>query len=117
MSANNFSVQYCKELAKANGWKKDSRRNVVEIDGERWSFSVSQKRNGFVECRQCYEDTVGFITYIPETSQLMSYRVGKGKYQERFCVSRIASSGLKAYNVSPHTVEMVHLPAQLVPNQ
>jgi len=105
MSANNQSIKFCKELSLANGWDKDSKRNVVTFDGEQWSFSVSKLINNQVECRQCYEDTVGFITYIPTRGTVMYYRMYDGQHQQ-FNVSRVSRNGVKSYNVSRHIIEM-----------
>lgn len=91
---NNYSRNKCNEIAKNNGWKKESIRNVVEVNGEKWSFSVHTANKP--ECRQTYEDTVGFIGYELFSGNMVKYRVNDfSKYR----VSRISPSGIKAYNV------------------
>lgn len=105
MSANNQSIKICKEIATINGWDKDGKRNVVTIDGEKWSFSLSSGKRNIVECRQCYEDTVGFITLNISKNMLMYYRMYSGEFN-KFNISRVARNGLKSYNVSRHIIEM-----------
>lgn len=99
---NNFSRKYCKEICKKMGWKKEPMRNVVFYGGEKWSFSLHGK---IPECRQTYEDTVGFIgTDLNGT--MRKYRV---KDYNNYSVSRISPSGLKAYNVKTVESEMEEL--------
>jgi len=92
--ANNNSKTICKAITEKFGWTKESRRNVVTIDNEKWSFSVSSNAL-MLECRQTYEDTVGFITQLPN-GKLMRMRVGS--YAD-YPVSRISPKNVKAYNV------------------
>lgn len=105
-TANNESIKICKAIAKHNGMDKEPRRNVVVYNGEKWSFSVSELKYHQVECRQCYEDTVGFITYIPSLNAVKYFRFGSYNYQHRFLVSRVSASGIKAFNVNRHIIEM-----------
>ena len=96
---NNESRATCSILALERGWIKEKMRNVVTVDGEKWSFSVSSDTP---QCRQTYEDTVGFIT-LTKTGDLMKYRV---KSYAWFSVSRISPKGIRAYNVSVKKKEM-----------
>ena len=93
MQANNYSRIKCKELCEDRGWKKDKHRNVVDINGKKWSFSIYSSNP---ECRQTYEDTVGFIGYSEVTGKLKCFSVNDFS---SFSVSRISPSGLKAHNV------------------
>ena len=86
-----MSKKICAQIASKKGWQKELHRNVVKINGEKYSFSVS---TFLAECRQCYEDTSGFITLINGT--LKKYTV---KDFSNFTVSRISPSGIKAYNI------------------
>lgn len=104
VTANNASIKLCKDFAKSNGWEKVGHRNVVIVNGEKWSFSVSEVRNYNVECRQCYEDTVGFISYVPSLNKVLYYRVSN--MNNHYTVSRVTSKGVKAYNVLRHLNEM-----------
>lgn len=90
---NNDSRMKCKELSVLNNWKKDKTRNVVEVDGEKWSFSVFRD---YPECRQTYEDTVGFIGFNEASGRLGKYRIVDLTTRK---LSRISPSGIKAYNV------------------
>jgi hypothetical protein len=90
---NNYSKSKCKEICNSFGWKKDSYRNVVEINGEKWSFSVY---NTVPQCRQTYEDTVGFIAYDFITEKITKYRI---KDYSAYTISRISPTGTKAYNI------------------
>ena len=94
MQNNNISKMICKEISKKNGWDKETRRNVVTVGGEKWSFSVSSNPL-LAECRQTYEDTVGFITKMPNGKILMK----RMKSYANIPISRMASNGTKAYNV------------------
>ena len=89
---NNRSRNLCSSIATEKGWKKDTHRNVVEINGEKWSFSVATFNP---QCRQTYGDTNGFITLMRDGT-LKKYKV---KNFDNFTVSRISPSGIKAYNV------------------
>lgn len=86
------SKAVCRKIASERGWKKELHRNVIIINGEKWSFSVSTFNP---ECRQVYADTVGFLTLL-KNGTLKKYRV---KDFNLFSVSRISSSGVRAYNI------------------
>lgn len=101
-TANNESIRNCKELINQFGWEKEGRRNVVLIDGEKWSFSTTNKSPNYAECRQCYEDTVGFITMNTKSNKMYSHRVDDF---DKYTVSRITSKGLKSHNVIKHVIE------------
>jgi len=90
---NNDSRMKCKEISVLRNWKKDKNRNVIEVDGEKWSFSVFQD---YPECRQTYNDTVGFIGLNAKTGCLGKYRIRDLTTRK---LSRISPSGIKAYNV------------------
>ena len=97
------SKKICAQIASEKNWKKEHHRNVVTINGEKYSFSVS---TFLAECRQCYEDTSGFITLI--NGSLKKYTV---KDFSNFTVSRISPSGIKAYNIiirDPNQLESVN---------
>jgi len=100
LTANNQSIEFCRQFSKINNLKKDSRRNVIEYNGELYSFSVSKVKNGMVECRQCYGDTVGFITFVPSMNRVYMHRIGHD--YSRFSVTRVTSKGIKAFNVDRH---------------
>lgn len=100
LTANNQSINFCRELSKLNNLNKETRRNVFEYDGELYSFSVSKVKSGMLCCRQCYGDTVGFITYDPDTNKL--YRFRNGTDYSRYSVTRMTTTGIKAYNVNQH---------------
>lgn len=102
ISVNNQSIQSCKEIAVRNGWEKESRRNVVLIDGEKWSFSTTNNNKHKAECRQCYADTVGFITNNTESNTMYSLRVGD---HNSYSVTRVMANGIKAHNITKHVVE------------
>ncbi|AMR57856.1 hypothetical protein vB_PsyM_KIL4_0132 [Pseudomonas phage vB_PsyM_KIL4] len=93
MTPNNISRLAVKRVALTKGWGYEARRNVVVIKGEKWSFS--QSNFGVGDCRQCYEDTVGFVTesdgvlYCKRIADKSSIGV----------VSRLTPSGLKAYSI------------------
>lgn len=90
---NNDSRMKCKELSVVRNWKKDKNRNVLEVDGERWSFSIFRDNP---ECRQTYEDTVGFIGLHAGSGRLGKYRIRDLTSRK---LSRISPSGVKAYSV------------------
>lgn len=96
---NNTSRCICAQMARKYNWKKDNVRNVVTVNGEKWSFSVSDFAP---QCRQTYEDTKGFITLCRDNS-LKFYRVSNFS---KFRISRVSPSGLKAYNVVVKEKEM-----------
>lgn len=93
MTSNNDSRNLVKNIAKKNKWHKESKRNVVTIHNEKWSVAVNNKR---IECRQLYEDCVGFISIDYETNDATRYRI---KDLTKYKVSRISPSGIKAYDV------------------
>ena len=102
MNNQNQSRNTCRELAIQMGWKKDRNRNVIETsDGELWSFSV-YTNSTYPECRQVYEDTVGFIGVDYETRQMVKYRVRNFAHHK---VSRISPSGVRAFNVRAYIGE------------
>jgi hypothetical protein len=87
-----MSKKICAQIASEKGWQKELHRNVVKINGEKYSFSVS---TFLAECRQCYEDCCGFITLMKDGT-LKKYTV---KDFSNFTVSRISPKGIKAYNI------------------
>ena len=98
------SKKICAQIASEKGWKKEHHRNVVTVNGEKYSFSVS---TFLAECRQCYADTTGFITLMKDGT-LKKYTV---KDFSNFTVSRISPSGIKAYNIiirDPNQLESVN---------
>lgn len=97
---NNFSKSYCKEICKKMGWEKEPMRNVVAYNGEKWSFSLHG--NDAPECRQTYEDTVGFIG-VDSRGNMKKFRV---KDYNKYKVSRISPNGTKAYNIKPDLKDM-----------
>lgn len=94
-TANNESRTQCCVMSASRGWTKDKMRNVVTVNGEKWSFSV-YSNNKTPECRQVYEDTVGFIGQDQISGTMVKYRV---KDFTKHKVSRISPSGVKAYNI------------------
>lgn len=95
-TANNESRAQCVVTVNSHiGWVKDKKRNVITADGEKWSFSVYSNPKT-PECRQVYEDTVGFIGYDQMSGRMVKYRVANW---QKYKVSRISPSGVKAYNV------------------
>lgn len=91
---NNISKHIVKEVAESNGWVKDGVKNVVTVSGEKWSVSVRTTEK--IECRQVYENCVGFISIDCETKHPTFYRIDNLK---DYAVSRISPDGTKAYNV------------------
>jgi hypothetical protein len=89
---NNTSRSICSTIAHQNGWTKETHRNVILINGKKWSFSVSSFNP---ECRQVYEDTEGFIT-LTSSGVLKKYKI---KDFSKLTVSRISPTGVKAYSV------------------
>jgi hypothetical protein len=100
MQNNNISKLICKELSQKHGWIKESRRNVVDVEGEKWSFSVSAS-NQVAECRQVYADTVGFITKLP-SNKILKFAV---KCHDAYPVSRISTNGIKAHSIIIHDLD------------
>lgn len=96
---NNISREKCKLVCDKMGWTKDKRRNVVTINGEKWSWSFYKNTP---ECRQTYEDTVGFIGMDQFSENMVKYRV---KNYNNHTISRISPSGLKAYNVALKSIK------------
>jgi hypothetical protein len=107
MGNNNFSRKYCSEIAMKNSWDKDAMRNVVSINEEKWSVTLAKTDKA--ECRQTYDDCVGFITIDPTSMIAQQYRVNK---LNDFSVSRISPSGKKAYNVVLDVNQGINIPCQ-----
>ena len=102
MQNNNLSKSICKEVCEKYDWVKEGRRNVVVYNGKKWSFSVSSAQNKS-ECRQVYEDTVGFITQMP-SGKLVKFPVTNFSL---FPVSRITAGGIRAHNVVIKDMKMM----------
>ena len=81
------------------GKKEKGKRNVVSIRGKKYSFSVSSERP---ECRQCYEDTSGFVTMFG--NELFIYPVTD---YDNYTVSRISPTFIKAYNVQVDVEDLI----------
>lgn len=96
MQRNNLSRKYCKEFAEKNKIVKETYRNVITINGNRWAFCVNDHNNHRVSCRQTYEDCIGFISYDPIYKNYKFFKVNKFFGHQ---VSRISPSGVKSYNV------------------
>jgi hypothetical protein len=92
---NNASRKIFKDISVSRGWKTNDKRNVAIVNGEMWSFSVYSKSSK-PECRQTYEDTVGFIGLDSNTKTMIKYRIHDFA---PYSVSRISPTGVKAYNV------------------
>lgn len=96
---NNQSKKICATVAAKNGWTKEKFRNVLIINGEKWCFSISTFNP---ECRQVYEDTLGFIT-MDRDGNLKKFRVDNFS---KYSVSRISPKGIKAYNIQVKAKDM-----------
>lgn len=92
---NNESRKIFKNLSVAKGWTPVGKRNVAIINGEMWSFSVFSNSKK-PECRQTYEDTVGFVGLDRNTNTMIKYHI---RDFTPYAVSRISPNGIKAHNV------------------
>ena len=97
MSKNNESRDFFNRFVEANQFTREPRRNVfTQQNGTKYSFSITSKGK-FPQCRQVYEDTVGFVTLDETTGKFLKFDFPD---QNQFAVSRISPSGLKAYSMT-----------------
>lgn len=88
MQNNNVSRLKCKAWAAARGYKKHPHRNEVTIDGEDFAYVVMDTP----ECRQLYDNQVGFIWEPPAGLR----RKFRREHLDIKGVSRIDNKGVKA---------------------
>ena len=69
-------------------------RNVLEMNGELYSFSVVEKP--IIECRQFYDDCVGVICYNIKTNK--TYLVDSKSLYVYKSPNRITTTGIKAFS-------------------
>lgn len=94
MEKNNYSRNFCSYIAEKNTWNKENYRNVVTINGIKWSVSLASENGD--QCRQMYDDCAGYIILDEQNREARQYAV---KNPSMFNVSRISPTGIKAYNV------------------
>jgi len=100
---NNQSLKVLSSLVKQGRLVKEasSKRSVVLLNGEKYSFSCSND-DYKLQCRQVYEDCVGFISMAANGSfwKYKSHNLKNG-----VSPNRISPSGKKAYSITRYTDE------------